>query len=171
MQVQIKYSTGRRHSTKKSTIMDVCGYSLDDTCSTYENYNNFYKPASYAPQPQLGGPLSSSTHNGSSKNSPTTAANTFSFATAKLGSKPLNLKTSSNGAPAKAFEHLKNGNYKLAVSNYKSLVISKFNGYVYIHFWGPKGKHISFNTEELSTLFACRDTIERQIKTVHDVEN
>ena len=146
--------------------MDVCGYNWDDTCSTYENYHKFYNPASQTPP--AGGP---SNVNGASRNSATTPANTFSFGTAKLGSKPANLaKTSKNAAP-KQFESLKNGNSKLVVSEYKILVVSKFNGYVYIHFWGPKGKHISFNTDELSTLFACRDVIEKQIKITQDSGN
>ena len=60
--------------------MDVCGYSYDDTCRTYENYEQFYNPTSQI-QP-VGGP---SNLNNASKNSPATPANTLSFATAKLG--------------------------------------------------------------------------------------
>ena len=146
--------------------MDVCGYNWDDTCSTYENYHKFYKPASRTPP--AGGP---SNVNGTSRNSATSPANTFSFATAKLGSKSVNLTTTSKNATPKQFESLKNGNSKLAVSEYKSLVVSKFNEYVYIHFWGPKGKHMSFNTDELSTLFTCRDVIEKQIKLTQDSGN
>ena len=142
--------------------MDVCGYNWDDTCSTYENYQKFYNPTSQIP------PVGGHTANNASKNSPTTPTNTFSFATGKQGSKAVNLTTPPIKAAPKQFELLKNGNFKLPVSDYKSLVISKFNGYVYIHFWGPKGKHISFNIDELSTLFAHKDLIEKQIKTVQD---
>ena len=108
--------------------MDVCGYSWDDTCSTYENYQKFYNPTSQT-QPAEG-----LLHPSTSKTSPTTLTKTFSFATAKLGSKPVNLSTTLKNATPKEFEPLKNGNSKLAVSKYKSLVVSKFNGYVYVHF-------------------------------------
>ena len=137
--------------------MDVCGYNWDDTCSTYGNYQKYYNPTSQIP------PVGGHTTNNASKNSPT---NTFSFATGKLSSKAMT--TSPKNAAPKQFELLKNGNYKLGVSDYKSLVVSKFNGYVYIHFWGPKGKHISFNIDELLSIFAHKDLIEKQIKTVQD---
>ena len=159
--VQTKYSTRRKYTTQKHTNMDVCGYGYEDTCNTYENYQKFYNPASQT-QP-AGGLL----HPSTSKTSPITSTKTFSFATANEDNKPANLKTLKNVTP-KRFEPLQNGNSKLTVSEYKSLVVSKFNGYVYVHFWGPKGKHISFNTDELSTLFACRDMIEKQIKIMKD---
>ena len=111
--------------------MDVCGYSWDDTCSTYENYQKFYNPASQT-QP-AGGP---SGLNGASKNSPTTPPNTFSFVTPNGDNKPVNPTTTLKNATPKEYEQLKNGNSKLALSEYKSLVVSKFNGYVYVHFWG-----------------------------------
>ena len=67
----------------------------------------------------------------------------------------------------KQFVLQKNGNYTLALSNYKNMVLSVFKGNVYCHIWDNRNKnHVSLNLDELAYMLKKQDSCSGHHRTV-----
>ena len=61
----------------------------------------------------------------------------------------------------KQFVLQKNGNYTLALSNYKNMVLSVFKGNVYCHIWNNRNKnHVSLNLDELACVLKNKTVVQ-----------
>ena len=61
----------------------------------------------------------------------------------------------------KQFVLHKNGNYTLALSNFKNMVLSVFKGNVYSHIWNNRNKnHVSLNLDELAYVLKNKTVIQ-----------
>ena len=61
----------------------------------------------------------------------------------------------------KQFVLQKNGNYTLALSNYKNMVLSVFKGNVYCHIWdNRKQKHVLLNRDELAYIMKNKTVVQ-----------
>ena len=50
--------------------------------------------------------------------------------------------------------------HKLALSDFKTLSLSQYNGHAYIHIWdNPKGQHVSLNYDELQQLLTHQNEL------------
>ena len=58
----------------------------------------------------------------------------------------------------------KNGNYELALSNDKKMVLSVFRGNIYSHIWDNKNKnHVSLNLDELAYILKNKTVVQNII--------
>ena len=61
----------------------------------------------------------------------------------------------------KQFVLQKNGNYTLALSNYKNMVLSVFKGNVYCHIWDNRNKnHVLLNLDELAYMLKNKTVVQ-----------
>ena len=61
----------------------------------------------------------------------------------------------------KQFVLQKNGNYTLALSNYKNMVLSVFKGNGYCHIWDNRNKnHVSLNLDELAYMLKYKTVVQ-----------
>ena len=61
----------------------------------------------------------------------------------------------------KQFVLQKNGNYTLAFSNYKNMVLNVFKGNVYCHIWDNRNKnHVSLNLDELAYMLKNKTVVQ-----------
>ena len=61
----------------------------------------------------------------------------------------------------KQFVLQKNGNYTLALSNFKNMVLSVFKGNVYSHIWNNRNKnHVSLNLDELAYVLKNKTVVQ-----------
>ena len=78
----------------------------------------------------------------------------------------LQVEEKSNGEHKTKFVKQQNGGYRMELSKFKTIVLSMFNGNMYMHVWDNKNKkNVSLNMDELYQL-SNKKTIEDTMDTM-----
>ena len=123
----------KHHSVQQDNIndMDICGPNWNEgknSCNAYDKYQYFYSGSllkESAPPPSQYIPSLYRCRNGYGQSKRTTT---------ESPKEPEKYQHMSDDEQ-KQFMLQKNGNYTLALSNYKNMVLSVFKGNVYCHIW------------------------------------
>ena len=149
----------KHHSVQQDNIndMDICGPNWNEgknSCNAYDKYQYFYSGSllkESAPPPSQYIPSLYRCRNGYGQSKRTTT---------ESPKEPEKYQHMSDDEQ-KQFMLQKNGNYTLALSNYKNMVLSVFKGNVYCHIWESRNKnHVSLNLDELAYMLKNKTVVQ-----------
>ena len=137
--------------------MDICGPNWNEgknSANAYDNHQYIYSGSFLKQSPQPSSqyiPSLFNSRNGYGQSKRTTSE------TPEEPEKHQHMSEDEQ----KQFVLQKNGNYTLALSNYKKMVLSVFKGNVYCHIWDNRNKnHVSLNLDELGYMLKNKTIVQ-----------
>ena len=71
-------------------------------------------------------------------------------------------------SPPGTLREMKNGNFKMVLSGFKTITISEWKGSIYAHIWNNQPKCMTLTIDELETILVNKDKIESLLQILKE---